>query len=76
VTIATLKQSGKTPSESDRLNSLVMRGTNESTQDVSIRVGIKSRAQEESVEESMSLRTSSLDVGVNSESRGGCFEEQ
>ena len=60
MTTALLNASGKTPSKRQRLMRLVRGMINASTQDFNSLVGIASRLQEESVEDSINLRISSV----------------
>jgi len=71
-----LKEDGKTPSKSERLISWVMGTTRALIQDFSSLVGITSREQDESVEESIRLCISSREAGSKFESIGeyGIFE--
>jgi hypothetical protein len=66
-----LKEVGKTPSESERLISWVIGTTRALIQDFSNLVGITSREQDESVEESIRICISSREAGSKFESKGG-----
>ena len=70
-TEADLKDWGKTPSESARLMMLVIGSRRESIQDLSRKVGMISRAQEEFEDRRIAVLTSSMLAGEKDERQGG-----
>ena len=68
--MAVLKEEGKVPSESERLMMLVIGGRRASMHVFRSFVGIISRKQVQSEEESIALRTSRVVAGENSDRSG------
>ena len=71
MTIADLNSLGKMDSEMERLMRVVIGRRRESRHDLRRRVGIRSREQVASEEDSMAVRTSSIVAGENVEREGG-----
>src|SRR3954464_12842213 len=69
--MADLNSLGKMDSEMERLMRVVIRRRRESRHDLRRRVGIRSREQVASEEDSMADRTSSIVAGENVEREGG-----
>ena len=71
VTTAPLKASGKIPFDNERLTSVVIGCASTSIQDFNSLVAIISSVHDESVDEIIKLRISSVDAGVKVENAGG-----